>query len=529
VKQATLALLVLLLVSIAPAALSERVIRYNGPADGRDYAADVAVGPDGSIYVAGASTGTGTGLDFTVLCYSPEDSLRWVYRWNRSGGSNDVARAVAVGPDGNIYAAGYTVDPVPYYDVVVLSLTPDGQLRWAVVHAGEGGGEDSASAIAIDGDGNIYTAGVGDDMFGENTEFSVLSFEPDTGGLRWVYVASASYVDEATDVVTGPDSTVFASGVLWSGSSPSAFTVAAVNSADGSERWLNILARGADDSRAEGIACHDGKVYAAGHTGGNFHDFTVAAYDADTGGRDWTWYYSASTGLSDKAYDLAVGPDGSVYACGRTIDSMVTQRFTVARVAPDGAAHWVYADTSGSQGQFEEARALVVGDDGRVYAAGWRDANWPFTADEAVVQCLDSAGELQWVYRFDNIRDSSDLVEAVALGTNGRVYAVGSSYENGSGTDMLILSIEANPGVAEGRTPAASRRAPAASVVSGVLDLTPDIRSLTSDISLLDATGRRVLSLKPGANDVSKLAPGVYFVRAETPAGRVTAKTLILN
>jgi len=30
---------------------------------------------------------------------------------------------------------------------------------------------------------------------------------------------------------------------------------------------------------------------------------------------------------------------------------------------------------------------------------------------------------------------------------------------------------------------------------------------------LLDISGRKVLDLKPGANDVRQLAPGVYFVR----------------
>lgn len=35
---------------------------------------------------------------------------------------------------------------------------------------------------------------------------------------------------------------------------------------------------------------------------------------------------------------------------------------------------------------------------------------------------------------------------------------------------------------------------------------------------LLDATGRKVLDLQPGANDVSGLAPGVYFVRSRPSA-----------
>ena len=35
---------------------------------------------------------------------------------------------------------------------------------------------------------------------------------------------------------------------------------------------------------------------------------------------------------------------------------------------------------------------------------------------------------------------------------------------------------------------------------------------------LLDISGRKVLELQPGANDVRGLAPGVYFVRSEPSA-----------
>jgi hypothetical protein len=33
-------------------------------------------------------------------------------------------------------------------------------------------------------------------------------------------------------------------------------------------------------------------------------------------------------------------------------------------------------------------------------------------------------------------------------------------------------------------------------------------------VELLDVSGRKVLDLHPGPNDVSRLSPGVYFVRA---------------
>jgi hypothetical protein len=51
-------------------------------------------------------------------------------------------------------------------------------------------------------------------------------------------------------------------------------------------------------------------------------------------------------------------------------------------------------------------------------------------------------------------------------------------------------------------------------LVRGTLNLQSEIPNLQSEIVLLDASGRSVLKLRPGPNDVSALSPGVYFVRA---------------
>lgn len=74
--------------------------------------------------------------------------------------------------------------------------------------------------------------------------------------------------------------------------------------------------------------------------------------------------------------------------------------------------------------------------------------------------------------------------------------------------------------VEERTTPDAPRLTPHATVVRGVLNLAADVASLTSDIVLADASGRRVLALKPGPNDVSRLAPGVYFLPAASGVRR---------
>lgn len=80
--------------------------------------------------------------------------------------------------------------------------------------------------------------------------------------------------------------------------------------------------------------------------------------------------------------------------------------------------------------------------------------------------------------------------------------------------------------VDECAAPGVARAARAATIVRGVLCIS---RQLTADGSrqeLLDALGRRVLSLRPGPNDVSSLAAGVYFIEStidhrQSPIARV--------
>ena len=57
-----------------------------------------------------------------------------------------------------------------------------------------------------------------------------------------------------------------------------------------------------------------------------------------------------------------------------------------------------------------------------------------------------------------------------------------------------------------------------ATIARGVLFLPEASSRKPQAASLLDATGRKILDLKSGANDVRALAPGVYFVREEPQA-----------
>lgn len=84
--------------------------------------------------------------------------------------------------------------------------------------------------------------------------------------------------------------------------------------------------------------------------------------------------------------------------------------------------------------------------------------------------------------------------------------------------DQFLTIVEPGSGVEERATRDASRFT-RATVVRGVLFLPPSSFSLYT--SLFAMTGRAVMTLHPGANDVSNLSPGVYIVRSAAGVAKV--------
>jgi len=68
---------------------------------------------------------------------------------------------------------------------------------------------------------------------------------------------------------------------------------------------------------------------------------------------------------------------------------------------------------------------------------------------------------------------------------------------------------------------------PSATMIRNVLLLTEASSHKPQAASLLDISGRQVMALKPGANDVRALAPGVYFVREAQAQAEAVRKIVV--
>ena len=122
-----------------------------------DSAGAVATSGDGSVYVAGRTTSFGTSsAGVFVLKFDSSGNLVWQRLWDDAAGSE----AVAVTPDGSVYAASSKLrsNTLAQFDVMVLKLSPAGDLIWARTY-GAGEVVDARGGIAAAADGSIYTAG----------------------------------------------------------------------------------------------------------------------------------------------------------------------------------------------------------------------------------------------------------------------------------------------------------------------------------------------------------------------------------
>ena len=158
------------------------------------------------------------------------------------------------------------------------------------------------------------------------------------------------------------------------------------------------------------------------------------------------------------------------------------------------------------------------------------------TSQYPMVQVTDSLKPMPNVHRLERVQDSlaafavqadrtaqpgdtACMVLELRFGDDGRQYTQSVQFK---------LVIGRATGVDEGRrTPEAMRHTPSATLVRGELQLEPSAVSGRPSAVLLDITGRKVLHLHPGPNDVSRLALGVYFVREAQAQAQAVRKVVI--
>jgi len=241
-----------------------------------DTAADVAVGVDGSAYVAGTTLGVRG--DALLLKFDATGALVWQRTWGRDANSSENAEAVATAADGSVYLVGGTTNPdTGASGLVVLKFAGDGTLVWAKTWDASGGGQ---PGVAVSPDGFVYVVGT---VARPNTSFQfdmlVLKIAPADGSVVWQRAyAAGDIVDARGGVAVALDGSVYVAGGLQQ--TAHGFVdldaVLVKLAPDGSLLWDRTGGGGSGDSPAGVAVAPDGSVYLAGQT----NSFAVGSDDA---------------------------------------------------------------------------------------------------------------------------------------------------------------------------------------------------------------------------------------------------------
>jgi len=135
------------------------VARYNGPADRGDQATSLAVDTDGNIYVTGRSDNENRDRDYTTLKYDNDGNQLWEARYSGPDKGDNMAEALAVDAEGNVYITGQSQGKNGDWDFATVKYDSAGKQLWTARYNGPDNSLDRATSLAIDSEGNVYVTG----------------------------------------------------------------------------------------------------------------------------------------------------------------------------------------------------------------------------------------------------------------------------------------------------------------------------------------------------------------------------------
>jgi len=490
------------------------VYRFDGQYHSHDFANSITYGSDGNLYGAGSSKYFDWSDNFSIVSLDQNGAERWVYIYLTPGSTSDVAKSIAFGTDGNVYAAGQSHCIRAFYDLLVISLDANGAERWKYRSDSTIYVWDEVSSIIYGQDGNLYIVG-SCGVWGGLGDFTVLSLDAG-GNERWLYRrdGSANSIDGAESVVFGPDNRIYACGQSSEAASSDDFIVTCLDQ-NGVEQWVYTYNGPGDDlDRAHALICGtDGNIYIAGESvnssPGHDADFVVISLDAG-GNERWVYRYNDVSSQWDGAYDIACDQNGGIYATGNTWAGAQNDDAIVVGLDPSGTEKWIYTYNGTTNRDNDHGSRMQYGQDGNLYIAGSSNVVNDIDNSECLAICVDTSGHEQWVYRYNGSEPSRDMFRSVTYGTGGDVYFAGLSHDSLTETDYTVVKLNTQTMVEEKRVYEKTAYPNGPTILNGPLILPPN-----KICRVIDISGRVV--------EPRGIGPGIYFIEVE---GVITQKVI---
>ncbi len=315
---------------------------YDNPdVNAADEALACALDSAGNIYITGKSASATGGLDCVTIKYDSLGDTVWTKTYSGPPGNDDVGSVILLDGE-NLYVGGYSVSAIDGKDFLLIKYDTDGQLKWSQTYNGTGNGEDFIEALAVDPNGIVYAAGTsrGD----SNKDVVTARYDPLDGDIEWLarFAQAGGFDETAVDIELDPAGGVYTAANAM-GTTGRDYLAVKYNSA-GLQQWAARYDGpfSGVDNLADIALTPAGRIIMAGYSqssGGNY-DMALVKFDT-TGQFVDAFRYDGPGGGTDSAiwvrpdadqafmagyvysaagdYDLAAVKVSQSYSCLQTI------------------------------------------------------------------------------------------------------------------------------------------------------------------------------------------------------------------
>jgi alpha-tubulin suppressor-like RCC1 family protein len=320
---------------------------------------------------------------------------------------NGQAQAIAVDASGNVYVTGTRSFGLGH-EYATIRYDSAGQEQWVALYHGPAN-DDFARAIAIDSFGNVYVTGYSRRFAGGDFDYATIKY--DAGGQeQWVARSNGSGYDYAYAMAIDA-----AGNVYVTGESNGSYATIKYNSA-GQEQWIAHY-NGAGAALAI-VVDASSNVFV---TGGGYGDYATVKYNS-AGQQQWVATYNGPGNGDDYAFAVALDELGNVYVTGQSVGTGTSWDYATIKYNASGQQQWV-ARYNGPANDIDVAQALALDDSGNVYVTGF-STGVGSAYDYATIK-YNSAGQQQWVARYNGPGNTYDAAYAIAVDGSENVYVTG--------------------------------------------------------------------------------------------------------
>ncbi len=359
----------------------EWVYRYNGSVNSDDYFYDVKTDKLDNVILTGYSQeGTINKADILVVKLTPSGQLIWLKKFNGTSNQNDYGKNIEVDSENNIYVLGTTINSGTLTDVTAIKLTSAGDLIWLRNYNAGNDRNDYSKDMIIDSIGNLYITGYSDSAQ-ESSNCITIKYDS-TGTLLWSNIYRTNYVshDRGNKIVFDKNGNIIVTGT--------------------------------------------------GFTQNSGFDYLTIKYDV-TGNTIWAKTFNDEPDISiDNGESIITDINNNVFVTGSCSNS-ITFRSNIVTVKYNSAGQIIWAKKFNGLGNDDDYPVDILVDNSNNVIVGGRTTGFNSSFDYLVLKYSNS-GDSIWNRKYSGPGNYDDILSAVSIDNLNNIYVTGDLFSSNS-------------------------------------------------------------------------------------------------